>query len=91
MTNVLIRDVPGADLDELRSEAAAQGVSLQAYLLETVRAQARFIRRREALNRVEQRLAGNPEVPEVERRAVLDAIDEEQDSRAAELGDRVGR
>lgn len=88
MSNVLIRDVPGDDLDELRAEAAAQGVSLQSYLLSTLQAQARHLRRREALSRVEQRLRGRSGVPESERAAVLDEVDAEQDARWGESESR---
>ncbi|MEI2827142.1 MAG: hypothetical protein V9F04_12600 [Dermatophilaceae bacterium] len=40
MTDVLIRDLPAADLDALRAAAAAEGSSLQAYLRAALRAHA---------------------------------------------------
>jgi hypothetical protein len=57
MPNVLIRDVPADDLDQIRSAAAARGMSLQAYLFAAVHAQAAHLRRREALNQTAARLA----------------------------------
>lgn len=60
------------DLDELR--AAAQGVSLQSYLRETMHGQATYLRRQSALNRMAARLAGQSPVPYQERRSVLDAV-----------------
>lgn len=89
MSNVLIRDVPTDDLDRIRAAASAQGVSLQSYLREAVRAQAAFLRRQEALGQAADRLRGRPEVPDEERRAVLDAIETAQVSRADQLGDRT--
>jgi hypothetical protein len=86
--NVLIRDVPAADLDQIRSAAADRGMSLQAYLRDAVHAQATHLRRRAALARTAERLRGQPSVPEDERRAVLDTIDDAHTERADELADR---
>jgi hypothetical protein len=91
MPNVLIRDVPAADLEEIRSAAAARGISLQAYLRDTVHAQAAHLRRRVALARVAGRLRGRPGVPEAERDAVLEAIDDAQVGRADQLADPSSR
>ncbi|HIZ34432.1 MAG TPA: hypothetical protein H9815_01540 [Candidatus Ruania gallistercoris] len=89
MSDVLIRNVPAEDLDRIRGAAAAQGVSLQHYLQETVRAQARFLRRRDAIARTETRLRDRPAVPDVDREAVLDAIAAEDAGTAEELADRI--
>jgi hypothetical protein len=86
MANVLIRDVPAEDLDQIRSAAAAQGMSLQAYLLEAVHAQASQLRRREALNRTAVRLQHQRAVDEQDRQAVLEAIDDAHTDRGARLG-----
>jgi hypothetical protein len=86
MPNVLIRDVPTEDLDQIRSAAAARGMSLQAYLLEAVHAQAAHLRRRQALDRTAAHLAGRPAVDEQDRKAVLEAIDDADAERGAELG-----
>ena len=88
MPNVLIRDVPAADLEQIRSAAAERGMSLQAYLRDAVHAQATHLRRRATLARTAERLRGRPGVPEGERRAVLDAIDDAHTERAGELADR---
>ncbi|MCV7382569.1 hypothetical protein [Mycolicibacter longobardus] len=85
MPNVLIRDVPVDDLDQIRSAAAARGVSLQAYLLEAMHAQAAHLRRRAALDRTAARLAQQPAVDEQDRTAVLDAIDEAHADRGEQL------
>lgn len=85
MPNVLIRDVPVDDLDQIRSAAAARGISLQAYLLETMHAQAAHLRRRAALSRTAERLAQQPAVSEQDRMAVLDAIDDAHGDRGAQL------
>jgi hypothetical protein len=89
MPNVLIRDVPADDLDQIRSAAAARGMSLQAYLLEAVHAQAAHLRRREALNRTAARLAEQQPVDEQDRQAVLEAIDDAHAERGTELGRRT--
>lgn len=91
MSNVLIRDVPVDDLEQIRAAAAEQGTSLQAYLLTAVRAQAAYLRRQVALVRAADRLRANAAVPEHERDAVLDAIDAAHQRRADQLGDRPKR
>jgi len=63
-------------------------MSLQAYLRDAVHAQAIHLRRQAALARTGERLRGRPGVPEGERRAVLDAIDDAHTERAGELADR---
>ena len=63
-------------------------MSLQTYLRDAVHAQATHLRRRVALARTAERLRGQPGVPEGERRAVLDAIDDAHTERADELADR---
>lgn len=85
MPNVLIRDVPAEDLEQLRAAAAASGESLQARLLAGVRAQATALRRQAALERIDTRLRGRAAVPDTERNAVLDAIDAAHTLRADEL------
>jgi hypothetical protein len=87
MPNVLIRDVPQDDLEQIRSAAAERGTSLQSYLREAVHAQASYLRRRAALARTAERLAGQPAVPEAERRAVLDTIDDAHTERAGQLSE----
>jgi lipase chaperone LimK len=86
--NVLIRDVPADDLDQIRSAADRRGLSLQAYLRETVHAQAVHLRRQAALARTADRLRGRSEVPEGERQAVLDSVGEAHAERATQLRDR---
>ncbi len=88
MSNVLIRDVPEDDLDQIRSAAAEQGTSLQNYLRDAVHAQAAYLRRQEALARTAERLHGRSKVPAEERNAVLDAVEEAHAERADQLGDR---
>lgn len=88
MPDVLIRSVPDADLEQLRSAAAERGLSLQAYLREAVHAQAAHLRRRTAVARAAERLRGRPGVPVEDRRAVLDAVDDAHGERAGRLGDR---
>ena len=85
MPNVLIREVPENDLDQLRSAAARQGSSLQSYLLDAVRAQAAYLRRQAALARVAERLSDQARVPDSERSAVLDAIAEAHGERSEQL------
>lgn len=87
MANILIRDVPDDDLEQIRSAAAAQGTSVQRLLLGAVQAQATHLRRRAAITAIEDRLQGQAPVPEEERAAVLDAIDAEQDARARQLSE----
>lgn len=91
MPNVLIRNVPPADLEEIRSAAAEQGTSLQSYLREAVHAQAAYLRRQQALARTSHRLQGRPSVSDDERDAVLDAIDDAHAERADQLSDRSAR
>ncbi len=88
MPNVLIRDVPPGDLEQIRSAAAEQGTSLQNYLRDAVHAQAAYLRRQEALARTAQRLQGRPGVADNERDAVLDAIEDAQVARSDQLSDR---
>jgi hypothetical protein len=85
MSDVLIRDVPTDDLDEIRAAALARGMSLQAYLRDTVHAQAVHLRRQAALAGLAERLEGRPEVPDDERRAVLGAIDDAHQDRIDQL------
>lgn len=91
MSNVLIRDVPPDDLEQIRAAAAERGTSLQNYLLGAVHAQAAYLRRQDALAKAAQRLQGRPEVPDEEHDAVLDAIDAAHKERAAQLSDRSSR
>ncbi len=88
MTNVLIRDVPADDLDEIRTAAAERGTSVQAYLRDALHAQAAYLRRQAALARTAGRLQGRSEVPDDDRSAVLDAIDDAHAERAGRLSDR---
>lgn len=88
---MLIRDVLPEDLDEIRAAAAARGVSLQSYLRETMHAQATYLRRQSALDRMAARMAGQPSVPDQERRSVLDAVDTAHDERGEQLGDSERR
>jgi hypothetical protein len=88
MTNVLIRDVPADDLDQIRSAAAERGTSVQAYLRDAVHAQAAYLRRQDALARAAERLQGQPEVPDDERAAVLDAIDDAYTQRPDRFSDQ---
>jgi hypothetical protein len=89
MPDVLIRDVPRDDLDQIRSAAAERGMSLQSYLRDAVHAQAVYLRRQAALARTAERLGGRAEVPADERRAVLDAIADAHTERANQLIDRL--
>lgn len=86
MPNVLIREVPADDLDQMRAEAAQQGRSLQSYLRDALRAQAAYLRRQAALARTAERLHDRPTVPPDERRAVLDVITDAHTERAEQLG-----
>lgn len=88
MPNVLVRDVPPDDLDQIRSAAAAQGTSLQGYLRDAVHAQAVYLRRQAAITRSAERLRGGPQVPESEREAVLELVDEAHHERADQLSAR---
>ncbi|MDA8392318.1 MAG: hypothetical protein M0Z87_05855 [Actinomycetota bacterium] len=91
VSNVLIRDVAPDDLERIRAAAAARGTSLQTYLKEALHSQASYLRRQEALARAAERLRARPEVPETERRAVLDAVDAAHAERAEDLADRSTR
>ncbi len=88
MPNVLIRDVPADDLDQIRSAAAERGTSLQSYLRDAVHAQAVYLRRQAALARTAERLRDRAAVPAEERDAVLDAIDDAHAERADRLSHR---
>jgi hypothetical protein len=88
MPNVLIRDVPADDLDQIRSAAATRDTSLQNYLRDALRAQAAYLRRQAGLTRTAERLRDRTEVPADERRAVLDAIADAHTERADQLSDR---
>lgn len=91
MPNILIRDVPPEDLEQIRAAAKERGTSLQNYLRDAVHAQAAYLRRRAALARTADRLGTQPAVPEEERQAVLDAIDDAHAERASQLVDRPKR
>lgn len=91
MPNVLIRDVPPDDLDQMRAVAAERGTSLQSYLRDAVHAQAVYLRRQAAIARPSERLRGQPVVPDSEREAVLAAVDRAHDERADQLGGRSTR
>lgn len=88
MTNVLIRDVLPDDLDQIRSAAAEQGVSLQSYLRDAVHAQAIYLRRLAAIARTAESLRGGRDVPESERDAVLEQVHQAHDERADQLSNR---
>lgn len=75
MPDVLIRDVPEAELAQLKAAAADRKVSLQTYLREAVHAQTGYLRRQAALAAASARLADRHPVPPTERQAVLDVID----------------
>lgn len=64
---------------------------MQTYLKEALHSQASYLRRQEALSRAAERLRARPEVPEAERRAVLDAIEVAHAERAEDLADRSTR
>lgn len=91
MPNVLIRDVPPDDLDQIRAVAAERGTSLQSYLRDALHAQAIYLRRQAAIARISERLQGQPEVPDGERDAVLSAVERGHDERAERLSTRPGR
>lgn len=88
MSNVLIRNVPTGDLDEIRRAAAAEGTSMQEYLLQTLLARTAYLRRHEALARVKRRLDGGAPISEEDRRAAFDAFDDEIDEKARDLAAR---
>lgn len=85
MPNVLIRDLAADDLALLRAAAAEAATSLQAYLRDALHAQATHLRRRDALERSARRLRALPAVPDGERGAVLDAIEQAHAARADQL------
>ena len=87
MSNVLVRNVPADDLDQIRSAAAEKGISMQSYLRDAVHAQAAYLRRQAALTRTAERLDGRSAVPPEERKVVLDAIEDAHAKRAAQLSD----
>ena len=91
MPDVLIRDVSPGDLEEIRSAATERGMSLQSYLRDAVHAQAAYLRRQAALTRTADRLQGRPAVPDRERQAVFDAIDDAHAERAGDLADPSAR
>lgn len=88
MSNVLIRDVPADDLEQIRSAANERGTSLQSYLRDALHAQAAYLRRQVALTRTAERLGGRSAVPAEERDVVLDAIQDAHAKRADQLFDR---
>lgn len=90
MPNLLIRDVPSDDLDPIRAAATENRQSLQAYLRDALHMQAAYLRRRAALARAADRLRGGTAVPDSEREAVLDAIDQAHDERASDLTEPRG-
>lgn len=79
------------DLELIRAAAAYQGASLQSYLRDTIHAQAVHLRRQAAIAQTEARLAGRPPVPESERAAVLDLVEQAHQDRAEHLGSRPDR
>ena len=88
---MLIRGVSPEDLEQIREAAAQRGTTLQAYLWETVHAQAAYLRRLDALARTAQRLHGRPQVPNEAREGVLDAIKAAHDERGDRLSQRPSR
>ncbi|MDP9094352.1 MAG: hypothetical protein M3N95_15815 [Actinomycetota bacterium] len=86
MSDLLIRDVPADDLEQIRAAAAARGTSVQSYLRDAVHAQAVYVRRQAALGHIAGLLKGRPGVPEEERSAVLAAIQLAHDERADDTG-----
>jgi plasmid stability protein len=85
MSDVLIRNVPADDLDQIRAAAAAHGTSVQSYLLDALHAQATYLRRRTALTRTAERLRSQREVPTEERAAILQAIADAHSERSDQL------
>lgn len=88
MPDVLIREVPTGDLEDIRSAADAQGTSVQKYLRETVHAQAVYLRRQAALTTIAEGLEGASAMSDDDRQAVFDAIDDAHAERAEQLADR---
>ena len=62
---------------------------MQNYLRDVILTQAAYLRRREALARIAERLGDRPEVPAGEWQAVLDAIADGHSERAGRLIDRL--
>jgi acyl-CoA reductase-like NAD-dependent aldehyde dehydrogenase len=58
---------------------------------EAVHAQASYLRRQAAIGRISERLRSQPEVPDEERDAVLQAIADAHRARAEQLGDGSAR
>lgn len=61
---------------------------MQSYLRDTIHAQAVYLRRQAAIAQAEARLAGRSKVPESERAAVLDLVEQAHQDRAEHLGTR---
>ncbi len=59
---------------------------MQSYLLDAVHAQAVYVRRQAAIARTAERLKGQPAVSEIDRDAILAAIQDARDERDAQLG-----
>jgi hypothetical protein len=91
MSNVLLRGVSPEDLEQIKKAAAQRGATLQAYLWETVHAQAAYLRRQDALARTAQRLHGRPAVSDEAREAVLGAIAATNDERGSWVSQRPAR
>ncbi|MGH8962980.1 MAG: hypothetical protein ACRDWT_17635 [Jatrophihabitantaceae bacterium] len=87
MSDVLIRDVPADDLDQIRVAAAERGTSVQSYLRDTLHEQAAYLRRQQALTRTAERLHNKDQVPAEERNAILQAIADAHDERSDQLSD----
>jgi hypothetical protein len=87
----LIRDVPAEDLEQIRAAASERGCSVQRYLRDAVHAQAAYLRRQAALARTAERLRGQPAVPEEDRQAVLDAVEDAHSRRTRQLADPPAR
>jgi acyl-CoA reductase-like NAD-dependent aldehyde dehydrogenase len=85
VSNVLIRDVPADDLDQIRAAAAERGTSVQSYLRDALHAQAVYLRRKAALTRTAERLRSQREVPIEERSAILQAIADAHRERSDQL------
>jgi hypothetical protein len=88
MPDVLIRDIPKSELDELKAAAAARNVSLQSYLLDALHAQVAYARRQATLTEIGQQVAPMPAVPESEREAVLDEMKAAVEGSGTDLIDR---
>lgn len=88
MPNVLIRDVPTDDLEQIRAAATERGTSLQSYLRDALLAQASYLRRQAALTRTGERLRHQRSVPADDRAAVLQAITAAHEDRSGQLSDQ---